>query len=120
MTAVAAAALAAACSGGGQHTADADCAWQLSYGNRLYVPPQNAAAVVQGVRHEGTALGQGSFAGCADGGDSADGGDGGEKVTVYRIKGVDPSLAVITQDDQIGVTDPKHLPPPVSALLAGR
>jgi hypothetical protein len=111
ITGVAAVALAAACSGGTKGT-DASCVWRLSYGKRLYVTPHAAVPLGRPVHHEGTALGQGALLGCADGGYID------EKTAVYRIKGVDPSLAVVTQDDEIGVTDPRHLPPSLRTLLA--
>jgi ABC-type molybdate transport system substrate-binding protein len=39
-------------------------------------------------------------------------------IAVYGIPGVPPAEAVITQDDEIGVTNPSHVPAGVRALLA--
>ncbi|CAG7639915.1 DUF6281 family protein [Actinacidiphila bryophytorum] len=111
--ALAAAGLAlAGCSGGaggGASGANADCAWQLHYGGTLYVlaPGQESAKVVP---HKGSPLGQGWFEGCQDGGGS----EPRQTVSVYPVAGVDPGLAVITEDDVIGVTDPGHLPAPLA------
>ncbi|MFG1809950.1 DUF6281 family protein [Streptomyces sp. NPDC049040] len=92
--------------GGG---AGADCAWQLHYGGALYFPApgQESAKVVP---HQGSPLGQGYFDGCQDGG----GPEPRDYISVYRVAGVDPSLAVITEDDTIGVIDPDHVPGPLA------
>ncbi len=98
--------LVAGCSGGGARGAarpEGDCAWRLTYGKRVYVPPGPGAGS-GAVRHEGKPIGRGTFAGCADGGGGAWG------IAVYRIAGVDPARAVVTRDDEVGVVDPGHLP----------
>jgi len=118
MTTAAAATLAlltAGCSSVEHSSAGADCAWQLSYGNHSYVLP-DTGPTVEGLRHQGAALGRGSFPGCNDGG----GKESAQMVSVYRITGVDPTVAVITEDDQVGVSDAQHLPASVQALLTPR
>jgi hypothetical protein len=91
--------------GGGITGANASCAWELHYGGKLYLlAPGMASAKV--VPHQGSPLGQGWFEGCQDGG----GAEPRETVAVYPVAGADPALAVMTEDDVIGVTDPGHLP----------
>ncbi|SHM31077.1 DUF6281 family protein [Actinacidiphila paucisporea] len=94
---------------GGTGAGGRDCAWQLHYDGRLYVmaPGQESAKVVP---HQGDPVGQGYFDGCQDGG----GAEPRQPVGVYRVAGVDPTLAVITQDDVIAVTDPAHVPAPLA------
>ena len=82
----------------------------------MYVPPPRTGAGAGVVRHAGAPLGQGSFPACGDGGGGRDGG-GGWAIAVYRIAGVDPAQAVVTVDDEVGVTDPDHLPARLGALL---
>lgn len=101
------------CSGsGGRHRdgdANADCAWELHYGGKLYLrAPGDASAKT--VPHQGSPIGQGYFDGCQDGG----GPDPRQTVSVYRVLGIDPALAVMTEDDAIGVTDPDHVPAPLA------
>lgn len=108
------AAVAACGSSGGGHGgargAGEDCLWRLSYGGRTYLPVPGAAA-----HHHGPPLGEAHFGACADsGGMPAE----DPPVTVYAIPGVPPTTAVITQDDQIGATDPTHLPAALRTLLA--
>lgn len=97
------------CSGAGSGTGGMDCAWELHYGGRLYVmaPGQESAKVVP---HQGDPVGQGYFDGCQDGG----GPEPRQPVSVYRLLGLDPELAVMTEDDIIAVTDPGHLPAPLA------
>jgi hypothetical protein len=96
---------------GGRGTAGAGdgCLWEIVYGGRTY----QHLAVGRATHHAGSPLGQAHFPGCADSGGTGK----GDAVTVYRIAGVPPAEAVITQGDQIGVADPSHLPPGVRALL---
>jgi hypothetical protein len=108
------AAVAACGSSGGGHggagPAGEDCLWRLSYGGRTYLPVPGAVT-----RHDGPPLGEAHFGPCADsGGTPAE----DPPVTVYAIPGVPPAEAVITQDDEIGVTNPSHLPAAVRALPA--
>jgi hypothetical protein len=86
-----------------------DCAWQLHYGGALYVVAPGSSSA-KTVPHQGSPLGQGYFDGCQDGG----GDEPRQGIAVYRVAGVDPALAVITEDDVIGVTDPDHLPAPLA------
>jgi hypothetical protein len=95
------------CSGGTDAGAGADCAWELHYGGALYRPAPGSASA-KTVPHQGSPVGEGYFAGCQDGGGSR------TVITVYRVAGVDPALAVITEDDVIGVTDPDHVPAPLA------
>jgi hypothetical protein len=96
-----------ASNGGGG--AGADCAWQLHYGGAVYLqaPGLDSAKTVP---HQGSPLGQGYFDGCQDGG----GAEPRQGVSVYRVAGVDPALAVETEDDLVGVTDPGHPPAPLA------
>ena len=103
--AAACAALASAltgCSGPSANRPSADCAWQLHYGGRVYVPAAPARPVApSGTVHTGKALGRGVLPGCSEGGAGT---VDDQQVAVYRIPGVDPGAAVITQDDTIGAT----------------
>jgi hypothetical protein len=106
------AAVAACGSSGGGHggagPAGEDCLWLLSYGGRTYLPVPGGVSP-----HHGPSLGEAHFGPCADsGGTPADQG-----IAVYAIPGVPPSEAVITQDDEIGVTNPSHVPAPLASLL---
>ncbi|WP_327290611.1 DUF6281 family protein [Streptomyces sp. NBC_01198] len=97
------------CSGAAGAGAGADCAWELHYGGALYLrAPGDAAAKT--VPHHGSPLGTGYFEGCQDGG----GPENRTDVNVYPVAGVDPALAVMTEDDVIGVTDPDHVPAPLA------
>jgi len=98
-----AALLAAGCS----PDKEGDCAWRLSYGEHTYLPPGTGLTIPDSVRHQGSPIGQGQFEGCA-----------ADRITVYEIKGASPEEAVITEDDQIGVVDPAHLPAAVQSLLS--
>lgn len=91
--------------GGGGTGAGASCAWELHYGGRLYTEwPGMASAKL--VPHQGRPIGQGYFEGCQDGGGS----EPRQTVDVYPVAEADPALAVMTEDDMVGVTDPDHLP----------
>ncbi|CAG6393820.1 conserved hypothetical protein [Actinacidiphila cocklensis] len=86
-------------------TSGMDCAWELHYGGKLYLQaPGMASAKV--VPHQGSPIGQGWFDGCQDGG----GPEPRQTVAVYQVAGIDPTLAVMTEEDVIGVTDPDNLP----------
>ncbi|WP_330457521.1 DUF6281 family protein [Streptomyces sp. NBC_00820] len=98
---------------GGDGGGEADCAWTLSYGSRTYQRPWPATISVRdSVHHQGKALGVGTLKGCSDGGT-----DNEESASVYRIKGVPPEQAIISEDDVIGLTDPHHIPEAVRILL---
>jgi hypothetical protein len=96
-----------ACSSGG---GEGDCAWALRYQGRRYVlAVVHKDSVV--VRHRGARLGSGTLLGCADGPTDD------QRVTVYRVPGVSPRLAVtVSGDPVVGVVDPHHLPAAVRKL----
>ncbi|MFF7329067.1 hypothetical protein ACIQU5_03515 [Streptomyces sp. NPDC090306] len=88
------------------------CAWVLSFDSRTYERPwPSTISDRPEVRHTGDALGTGRLKGCDDG-PSAD-----QKTRVYRIPGISPAQAVISQENVIGLTDPRHIPAGVRKLL---
>ncbi|MEE4543306.1 DUF6281 family protein [Streptomyces sp. V4-01] len=97
--------LAGCTSSGSAGGGDADCAWVLSYDAHTYVPLPGQGAP-RHWRHSGARLGTGALPGC----DEGRGKDPDQQVAVYRLAGVDPGQAVITQDDEIGVRDPRQVP----------
>lgn len=102
------------CSSGssGANGEGADCAWVLSFDARTYERPWPATVSDRPeVRHTGDALGTGRLKGCSDGA------SGDQNTRVYGIPGVDPALAVISQENVIGLTDPRHIPAEVRKLL---
>jgi hypothetical protein len=114
-TATAAVLLVAGCSSAnGGDSGGGDCLWRLTYDSRTYVPVPGDEPMPDTLHHSGSPLGQGQFAACGD----QEGSATGDRITVYPIKGMTPDQAIITQDDEIGVTDPTHVPPAVQALLA--
>ncbi len=76
------------------------CAWVLVFQQRTYYPPTkpDRPAVM---RHSGRPIGQAQLLGCNDG----SGPEPNQRVTVYAVPGMAPERAVITEDNQVGVTD---------------
>lgn len=98
-------------SAGGGDGAGGDCAWVLSYAGHTYTPlaagsTGNAGDAGPRPRHTGAPAGTGTLAGC----DEGRGKDPDQQVAVYRLDGVDPAEAVVTQDDVIAVRDPRRVP----------
>jgi hypothetical protein len=98
-------------SAGGGDGAGADCAWALSYAAHTYTPlaagsTGNSGDAGPRPRHTGAPVGTGTLAGC----DEGRGKDPDQQVAVYRLDGVDPAQAVVTQDDVIAVRDPQRVP----------
>jgi hypothetical protein len=109
LVAAAAALPAAGCSSG--HS-EAQCAWVLRYDGRRYVLATAHGESIT-VRHRGARIGHGTLLGCADGP------TGDQRLTVYRVPGVAPEVAVTTSRYSLAaVVDPAHLPPAVRALAA--
>jgi hypothetical protein len=93
---------------------DVDCAWVLRYDGRRYDLARVGAETVV-ARHHGARLGRGTLLGCADGPTSD------QRVTVYRVAGVSPRVAVATSDEGVvGVSRPGRVPAALRALVAVR
>ncbi len=73
------------------------CAWVLVFQHRTYYPPKRPDRHSQ---HTGKPLGQAELLGCKESGSVAK-----QQVTVYAIPGTPPERSVITENNQVGVTD---------------
>lgn len=106
---------ASACSSGERHDAEhpvyRDCYWSVTWRGTAYLgleyvlakqsPPLTAADVIRA--EPATKLGTGYVPECP--GDAT-----GSPVEVYSIRGVDPQVAVVTRDHQLGVATGHPVP----------